>query len=115
LLAGKISGKVTDEEGNILPYASIVIKGTDKGTTANNEGKYFLFLEAGEYTICCYYVGYEKQEQSVSVTGGDVFAGFRLSVRKSTMAPFIVKAGAEDPAYEIIRHALRKRILPETG
>ncbi|MBS1936173.1 MAG: carboxypeptidase-like regulatory domain-containing protein, partial [Bacteroidetes bacterium] len=49
--AGKISGTVTDSNGIILPYASILVKGTSKGTTANNEGKYFLNLDPGKYTI----------------------------------------------------------------
>ena len=40
--AGRVSGMVTDEQGNPLQYASVFIKGTTKGTTANNQGKYFL-------------------------------------------------------------------------
>jgi hypothetical protein len=59
--AGRISGTVTDEKGGILPFASIVIKGTTRGTTANNEGKYFIITDAGKYTIICQYVGYERQ------------------------------------------------------
>ena len=66
--AGKISGLVTDDKGNILPYASVFVKGTSKGTTTNNQGKYFLSLKTGEYTIVCQYVGYTRQEKKITVT-----------------------------------------------
>ncbi len=37
-----LSGKVTDANGNPVPNASIIIKGTRTGTTSNAEGKYSL-------------------------------------------------------------------------
>ena len=65
--AGKISGTVTDDKGNILPYASVYIKGTSLGTTTNNNGKYFLNLPEGRYTIICQYVGYARQEKTLNL------------------------------------------------
>jgi hypothetical protein len=34
--AQKIEGTVKDDDGNILPFASILVKGTTHGVTANN-------------------------------------------------------------------------------
>jgi hypothetical protein len=48
--AARIGGKVTDEKGQALVYASILVKGTTQGTTANKEGDYFLQLDPGTYT-----------------------------------------------------------------
>jgi hypothetical protein len=107
--AGRISGTVTDEKGGILPFASIVIKGTTRGTTANNEGKYFIITDAGKYTIICQYVGYERQEKTIEVSDTDIQVDFRLSLQELSMAAVVIKPGAEDPAYEIIRQAIRKR------
>ncbi|HEX6182223.1 MAG TPA: carboxypeptidase-like regulatory domain-containing protein, partial [Chitinophagaceae bacterium] len=66
--AGRISGNVTDTKGLPLPFASILIKGTTEGTTANNEGKYFIQLNPGTYTISAHYVGYQRQEKTITVT-----------------------------------------------
>jgi len=37
-LCQTISGVVTDEKGNPLPYASVTVQGSTHGTSANNEG-----------------------------------------------------------------------------
>ena len=65
--AVKISGTITDDKGNILPYASIFIKGSSQGTTSNNRGKYFLDLPPGNYTLVCQYVGYARQEKIITL------------------------------------------------
>lgn len=109
LYAGKITGLVTDGKNNILPFASILVKGTTKGTTTNQEGQYFLSLTPGRYTIICQYVGYERQEKSITVGDSEQLLNFSLSLLQTTMKEFIVKAGAEDPAYGIIRNAIKTR------
>jgi hypothetical protein len=106
--AGKISGIVTDDKGKPLPYASISIKGTNKGTTANSSGRFSITLNAGEYTLVCQYVGYGRSERRVIVATDDQVVDFTLSIQELTLGEVIVKKG-EDPAYEIIRQAIKKR------
>lgn len=106
--AGKIHGLVSSTQGAALPYASISIKGTTRGTTANNEGNYFLQLQPGTYTIICQYVGYKREEKQVVVKGDDQELNFILQVQELMLGEVVVKKG-EDPAYEIIRQAIRKR------
>jgi hypothetical protein len=69
LLAGTISGTVTDEKGTPLGFASVTVKGTGKGAVANSEGRYLLSIEAGEYTLICHHVGYRTEEKKVQVQG----------------------------------------------
>ena len=107
--AGKISGSVTDDKGTILPYASVFVKGTSKGTTTNNQGKYFLELEEGTYTIVCQYIGYTRQEKTITVKDEPITLNFQLPIQHTTMKEVEVRPGGEDPAYEIIRHAIKKR------
>lgn len=107
--AGRISGTVTDEKGEPLPYASVFVKGTTVGTTANNRGKFFLDLEPGNYIITCQHVGYARQEQPLTVTANPQELNFSLLLQQTTMKEVIVRAGAEDPAYEIIRNAIKKK------
>lgn len=104
----KIKGVVTDSSGKILPYASIYIRETTKGTNANSEGKYSLKPEPGTYTIVCQYVGYQRQEKKVTLGGQDIELNFQLSLQGMTLGEVVIRNG-EDPAYEIIRNAIRKR------
>ena len=106
--AGRISGTITDNEGKTLPYASIFVKGTNKGTNANSLGKYSLHLEPGQYTLVCQYVGYKKEEKFVTVTDKDIQLDFKLTIQEMTLGEVIITRG-EDPAYEIIRNTIKKR------
>ena len=106
--AGKISGLITDDKGNPLPYASVSIKGTKKGTTTNSSGRYSINLEPGQHTLVAQYVGYAKSEKTITVAGNEQVVNFTLSIQELTLSEVIVKKG-EDPAYEIIRNAIKKR------
>jgi hypothetical protein len=108
-IAGRVSGLVTDAKGQPLPFASILVKGTTTGTTANNEGKFFLQLNPGNYIIVAQYVGYQRQEKSIAVTNENSTLDFHLSLQDLSLKEVVVKPGAEDPAYEIIRNAIKKR------
>lgn len=108
VFAGKISGVITDDKGNPLPYASVSIKGTKKGTTTNSSGRYSIDLVPGQYMLVAQYVGYAKREKPITVTGNDQLVDFTLSIQELTLSEVIVKKG-EDPAYEIIRNAIKKR------
>src|ERR1700753_1857039 len=98
--AGKITGTVTDDKGNILAYASILVKGTSKGTTTNNEGKFFLELDSGSYVVAAQYVGYGRVEKSVTVARDPVRVDFQLSLQQLSMQEVVVRPGGEDPAYD---------------
>ena len=106
--AGKITGSITDELGNPLSYASISIKGTTKGTNANSEGKYFLQLDPGTYTLVCHHVGYASKEKKITVTTLDQEVNFELALQELILNEVRITSGT-DPAYEIIKKAIEKR------
>lgn len=107
--AQKIEGTVKDDHGNILPFASILVKGTPLGVTANNQGEFSIALSPGNYTLECRYVGYTSQEKQINLGAKNETIHFILSVQQLTLKEVIVKEGGEDPAYEIIRQAIKKR------
>ncbi len=109
----KIKGVVTDNNGKILPFASVFIKENNKGTNANNEGKFSLKLESGQYTIVCQYVGYKKEERKITISNDDTELNFILTLQEMTLGEVIIKNG-EDPAYQIIRNAIKKRTYYES-
>lgn len=56
-----ITGKITGDNGTPLSGVSVKIKGTERGTTTNDQGVFT--IEAGENDILVFsYVGYEPQE-----------------------------------------------------
>jgi hypothetical protein len=107
--AQKIEGTVYDDNGKILPFASILIKGATKGVIANNEGNFIFNLSPGNYTLVCYYVGYTAQEKTVNLSSTNVSVNFNLKVQQLLLKEVVIKEGGEDPAYEIIRQAIKKR------
>ena len=109
LFAQKVEGTVKNENGDILPFSSMLIKGTSKGFTANNQGRFEFTLAPGSYTLVCQHVGYEKQEKKVIVEKDNVKEDFILKQQRLQLKEVVVKSGDEDPAYEIIRQAIKKR------
>ncbi|MEI8075686.1 MAG: carboxypeptidase-like regulatory domain-containing protein, partial [Bacteroidota bacterium] len=49
--AATISGLIKDKSGNAIAFASVLIKGTTKGTTANAKGFYSLEIESGNHIL----------------------------------------------------------------
>ena len=106
--AQKLYGVVRDDNGSLLPYASIVIKGTSSGVTANNKADYSFFLPPGKYILVCQHVGYESIEKSVELSA-DMELNFTLHKQQLLLKELIIKSGEDNPAYEIIRQAIKKR------
>lgn len=107
--AQKLYGVVFTDKGDLLPYSSITIKGTSQGANANNRAKYSLTLTPGKYIIVCQHVGYAKQEKEVVIDNNNVELAFILAEQKLSMSEVIIKSGGENPAYAIIRNAIKKR------
>lgn len=108
--AGKITGTVTDKNDNKpLAFASISVKGTSKGTNANNLGVYVLNLAPGNYTLVCQYVGYSKLEKNITVTDAAIMVmDFALDLQEKDLE-IVVITTKTDHAYEVIRQAIAKR------
>lgn len=107
--AQKIEGKVYDDNGKILPFATILIKGTPKGVTANNEGNFSFNLLPGVYTLVCHYIGYASQEKTIILSSKNVSVNFNLKIQMLQLKEVVINENGEDPAYGIIRHAIKKR------
>ena len=65
---GTLKGTVKDANGLPVAGASVLVDGTQKGTTTNATGSYMLQVKPGTYTLVISYVGTATQRFSVSVT-----------------------------------------------
>ncbi len=61
-----VSGTVTDNNGSPLPGASVVVKGTNNGTTTDFDGKYSLNITDGKETLLFSYIGFKAFEIGVN-------------------------------------------------
>ncbi len=61
----EISGVVSDEEGNPLIGASVLVKGTNIGTVTDLDGKYELSVPDDASTLVISYTGYSQQEVAI--------------------------------------------------
>ena len=61
-----ISGTVvTSDTKETLPGASVLIKGTSRGTTTDVDGKYQIAIQAGDSVLVFSYMGYDTEEVSL--------------------------------------------------
>ncbi len=106
-----VTGSITDASGKKLAHASVLIKGTTRGVTANADAKFSLSLLPGSYTIVCNYVGFEAVEKKIKITPGQdsLLLSFVLAKQVYLLNDVVVRSKGEDPAYAIIRKAIKKR------
>ncbi len=57
-----IKGKVSDDKGDIIPGVSILVKGSNKGNTSDNNGFYSIAVPENKTTLVFSFVGYISQE-----------------------------------------------------
>ncbi|QQL48672.1 DUF5686 and carboxypeptidase regulatory-like domain-containing protein [Mucilaginibacter ginkgonis] len=103
-----LSGNIVDDTGAPVPFASILVKGTTRGTSANNDGNYSLNLAKGQYEILFKAIGYKEELKRVNISGNTKL-DVRLAVAAYQLNAVTIRPGGEDPSYAIIRKAIRKR------
>jgi hypothetical protein len=109
VFATNITGVVSETNTQPLPFSSILIKGSTIGTTANSKGFFTLQLKPGTYTLVCQHIGYKTIEKKIVLGLEDLQVDFTLELQQYNNTEVVVKANREDPAYEIIRKAIKKR------
>lgn len=104
----EIYGRVTANDGTALAYANVFLKGTSKGTTTNLDGYYKLDATPGNYILAAKYLGYAQKEKPVTISATATEINFELQPENFQIKEVTIIA-SEDPAYAIIKQAIRKR------
>jgi hypothetical protein len=103
-----IRGIIKDSEGQALPFVSVYLKNTTKGTSANIDGAYSIRAEHGSITLIYRAIGYRTVERVIQLTA-DRTENIMMEAESFTLKDVTIRANAEDPAYTIMRKALKKR------
>ena len=113
----KVSGLVTDESGEALIGANVVLKNTFLGTSTDLNGTFtFSKVVVGHYEIVISYVGYEKFSQDIEVLATPVYLNIAL-VDASFLADEVIvtatRATLVDPVAQstIKKEEIEKRNL----
>lgn len=71
---GTVSGVLTDKDVNNepLPFANVIVKGTNIAVTTDETGKYTISAEAGNYILQFSFLGYETVEEKVEVKANEI-------------------------------------------
>ncbi len=97
-----VRGTVTDSSGSPIPFVNILEKGSEKGTTTDEQGNYTIAVDTGA-TLIYSYIGYETQEievgpqETINVTlqegeelGTIIVVGSRSPKRTATDTPVAI-------------------------
>ncbi|WP_343531861.1 DUF5686 and carboxypeptidase regulatory-like domain-containing protein [Pedobacter sp.] len=104
----EIKGKIIDSDGQPIPFVSVFIKGTTKGVSANAEGIYSINVDRGLVTLTYTVVGFKTATQSIDVFN-NITVNQTLQTEQYTLNSVVIKANGEDPAYRIVRNAIKNR------
>lgn len=107
--AGLLKGRITNEQGEPLPFANVFVQNSTDGTNANEFGFYQFKLPAGSYEIVFKFIGYKSQVHKVTLTEGVQELNVTLQVDAYQMQEVVIKANAKDPAYAMMKAAIDRR------
>jgi len=110
ILAGygqtQVSGRVIDENGNPLPYVSIIFTGTTQGTISDENGKFFLASDKKQSSITLAYLGYKTRTVPLKSRNNTVTV--RMEPEAETLETVTIAAGKpknkNNPAIDILKN-----------
>jgi len=111
-----VKGKVTDQKGNALPGAAVVIKGSTYGVSTNADGEYKIEnLKPGFYKFVASFLAFEAQIQDVNLKS-DLNLDFvlnRSSILSDEVLVSATRADAKTPVVvtNVSNEELTKRNL----
>lgn len=104
-----ISGRVTDAAtGEGIPFVSVAIKGTTIGTTSDAEGRYSIRANQLSDSLQVLSLGYQTRLYRLLTISSQVIDA-QLVVAATRLQEVKVYAKGGDPAYRVMREAVRRR------
>lgn len=101
----KVSGTITDQNNQLVSYASVYFKNSTQGVIANENGKFYLESEKNYDVLVISFVGYETLE--IPLQGRNTFDIQALLIEDNILDDITIYAGKtskkNNPALDILR------------
>lgn len=107
LFAQKFSGKIVDNEQNPIIASSVFIKEINQGLICNENGEFQTTLTEGIYTVRYQCIGYKPVQETITINKDDISQVITLEKKIFELQEIII-SNKEDPAYGIMRQAIKK-------
>jgi hypothetical protein len=103
-----IQGRILDQNGKPIPFATIGLEKSPSGTMANEEGAYKLELSKGPHVVYFQCLGFKTERKSVEAASGFENLDVVLQEQVLQSKEVLVASQNEDPAYAIMRKAIAR-------
>lgn len=105
-----LSGKITGDKGEPVAFASVYIRSTTYGTTANEEGFYHFKLNPGTYTVVYRLAGYAVKSEDITVGSQDLVHDVTMQNEEFRFSQVSDKwRSNQDPGDTIMRMVIKNR------
>lgn len=105
----QLIGKVTNTQGEPLPFVNIYLENSYSGTTTNDDGNYKLDVTTGNYKVIFQFLGFTTIVKEIEIASGKPLLLNVTMREESTSLSEVVISSKEDPAYRIIRETIDRR------
>jgi hypothetical protein len=101
-----LKGRIRNQSGEPVQYATVYIQELKQGTTSNTKGDYELKLHAGKYTVTYQSLGYQPVFANITISDATLVKDIILPLQYYEIPEVRISASGEDPAYGIMRKAI---------
>ncbi len=105
LHAQTLSGTIRSNKGELMPFSSLWVTNLNKGTLANEEGKYAITLPKGDHEVVFRFLGHTPKTHKITISG-DQSLDVVLSEEAVTLQDVNVGGLKEDPAIGMMRRMI---------
>lgn len=105
----RLEGRITDVNKNAIGFASVYIRNTTYGTSANENGYYTFNLKPGNYNVIYRFVGYKERIENITIANHNEVRDVRMVPDSFLLKTVVVKSKRGDAAREIMRQVIAKR------
>jgi len=104
-----ISGVISNQNGEPLPFASVYIKNTTYGVSSNAFGEYFIELKPGKYTIVYSYIGFKSKEKIITLNDVAQNINITLNENDQNLIEYEVVSNTKNKALKIIEEVKKEK------
>ena len=102
-----IKGKITDQQGKPIEYATIYIDEIKTGTITSESGEFIISLQPGTYTCIIQHLSYKTINKTIEIPQESILK-IQMETKDILLREVTISSKEEDRAYSIIRKTVAK-------